>query len=144
MTYEGLHLRDEYPEYISEDKGKCKIKEDSTLVKAENFVIKNFESQNSLANIVAERPVITLMNASSQSFRFYKNGILSNAERGDQKQNHAVIIVGYGEEKDGSKYWLIRNSFGPNWGENGYFKVEREETGRISFGIGEIVIYLLA
>ncbi|KAM0000517.1 Cysteine proteinase 3 [Helianthus debilis subsp. tardiflorus] len=38
--------------------------------------------------------------------------------------NHAVVAVGYGVE-NGIPYWLLKNSWGPEWGLNGYFKMER-------------------
>ncbi|CAL6000814.1 Cathepsin_B [Hexamita inflata] len=56
-------------------------------------------------------------------FAYYTKGIYQH-KFGPQEGGHAVTMVGYGEEK-GVKYWIIRNSWGPSWGEAGYFRMLR-------------------
>merc|ERR1712168_1351633 len=53
----------------------------------------------------------------------YKSGILPH-NFCTKNVDHAVVVVGYGEE-DGKKFWTIRNSWGPDWGENGYIRLQR-------------------
>jgi cathepsin C len=42
-----------------------------------------------------------------------------------EKTNHAVVAVGWGVTADGVKYWTIKNTWGKNWGEHGYFRIRR-------------------
>jgi len=62
------------------------------------------------------------------SFRQYSEGVFDGCPD-DAILNHAVILNGYGETKvpDGHQvfYWLVRNSWGPRWGEQGYMRIRR-------------------
>jgi len=72
-------------------------------------------------------------------FRDYTTGVVSPSSSSNtcsaQNINHCVTLVGYGEE-NGQKYWKIKNSFGENWGEQGYARIAR---GVSACGINQIV-----
>ena len=62
----------------------------------------------------------------------YRSGVLSGTCHG--LIDHAVLIVGYDEmytwENEVIPYWILRNSWGTDWGEGGYFRLERD-TGNL-------------
>eukprot|EP00882_Tetradesmus_deserticola_P001926 GHRQ01002065.1.p1 GENE.GHRQ01002065.1~~GHRQ01002065.1.p1 ORF type:complete len:548 (+),score=226.91 GHRQ01002065.1:231-1874(+) len=54
-----------------------------------------------------------------------KHGGVYIDKTGDTELDHDVEVVGWGEEEDGLKYWLVRNSWGSYWGSLGFFKLQR-------------------
>jgi len=57
-------------------------------------------------------------------FNYYSSGIMNGAGCSAGMPDHGVTIVGWGVE-DGTKYWIVKNSWGEDWGEDGYVRVER-------------------
>ena len=71
-------------------------------------------------------------------FQTYKSGVLTSAECGTQ-MDHAVTAVGFGHE-NGTDYYLVQNSWGTTWGDNGFIKIAATE-GLGTCGINQVVAF---
>lgn len=57
-------------------------------------------------------------------FNHYSNGVITDAAACGEKIDHAVLAVGYGHDEDLKlDYYLVKNSWGSAWGENGYVRI---------------------
>ena len=83
-------------------------------------------NQLHLKEAVAQGPVSVAIEADTAAFQFYSGGVINNNACGTQL-DHGVLVVGYGEE-DGQLYWLVKNSWGTSWGDQGYVKIARTES----------------
>lgn len=68
----------------------------------------------------------------------YKGGIYRH-HTGEDEGGHAVVLVGWGKE-NGIEYWIVMNSWGSSWGENGYFRVNMDDD---QTNIGEAGYYCI-
>ena len=69
-------------------------------------------------------PISMTLNGGSRSFLFYHGGVLDTKNCNPDKLNHAVVGVGYGnDKKSGKDYIIIKNSWGKWWGNGGYAKI---------------------
>nr|RLV76480.1 hypothetical protein DV515_00016933 [Chloebia gouldiae] len=69
-------------------------------------------------------PISVGIDASLPSFQFYSRGVYYDESCNADNINHAVLAVGYGAQK-GTKHWIIKNSWGEEWGNKGYVLLAR-------------------
>jgi len=78
-----------------------------------------------LEKLVAEHGAAVSSVATPTDFMDYGGGVFSGCTSSDT--DHAITVVGYGTADTGEKYWLIKNSWGADWGEGGYMRLKRGE-----------------
>ena len=83
-------------------------------------------SEKALRKAVSMQPVSIALDGGGEAFQCYAGGVFDGGC--GTVLNHGVIIVnvGYGTTEDGTKYWLIKNSWGENWEERGYMRIRRD------------------
>lgn len=114
----GICSESEYP-YTAEQ-GDCQSCKN--VVQINKYMDIERNDEKILKRAVAQQPVSVAIQANLQSFQMYSHGIYSDDNCGE-KLDHGVLIVGYG--KDVYDYWIVKNSWGKDWGENGYIRILR-------------------
>ncbi|KAL6507140.1 hypothetical protein OROHE_022039 [Orobanche hederae] len=119
----GLETEDAYP-YTGKD-GVCKYSSENVGVQVLDSVNITLGAEDELKHAVAFARPVSVAFEVVNGFRAYKGGVYTSTKCGSSPLdvNHAVLAVGYGIE-NGIPYWLIKNSWGAEWGDNGYFKME--------------------
>ncbi|XP_023313137.1 uncharacterized protein LOC108903178 [Anoplophora glabripennis] len=122
----GVNSYSEYPYEAVDD--ACRPK-NNTIIKTQSYIRIPKGDEEALAQALAKfGPISTAIHV-TENFQFYGDKIFDDPKCGNTPDdlNHAVLIVGYGQEADGRKFWLVKNSYGTTWGLDGYFKVAKDE-----------------
>lgn len=115
----GLELESEYP-YAGIDQ-TCKATATKEKVKVTGFSKVPANSAAQLKAAIAQGPVSVAIEADTSAFQYYTGGVFNNAKCGTEL-DHGVSAVGYGTDA-GKDYYIVRNSWGPSWGEKGYIRI---------------------
>nr|XP_009666030.1 PREDICTED: cathepsin S-like [Struthio camelus australis] len=119
---QGIDSDDSYP-YRAQD-GVCHYNPAVRAASCSSYVELPHGDEGVLKDAIANvGPVSVSIDGSQPTFFLYKAGIYDDP-RCSQIGNHAVLVVGYGT-LDGKDYWLVKNSWGVHFGEQGYIRMSR-------------------
>ncbi|KAL7631759.1 UNVERIFIED_CONTAM: hypothetical protein RMT77_017940 [Armadillidium vulgare] len=119
----GIDTEDSYP-YFAMD-GDCSYSSSTIGGTCNGFRMTKPKDENSLLAATATiGPISTAIDAGHYSFQMYSGGVYYEEHCSETKLDHGVLIVGYGTQ-NGKDYWLVKNSWGTDWGIDGYIKMSR-------------------
>jgi len=123
----GIAFGQEYP--YTQSNGNCH----TTQKKASVGARVHGKTEDQLLKMLQTGPVLIGINASP--LQSYKSGVVNDAGL-SKGRNHAVTVVGVTGNCDGKaqQCWIIKNSWGPGWGEKGFFRVAK---GQSIIGLGD-------
>ncbi|GMH27372.1 hypothetical protein Nepgr_029215 [Nepenthes gracilis] len=121
----GLRKEEDYP-YLMEESTCEDTKDLAELVTIDGYHDIPENDEQSLLKALANQPVSVAIEASGRDFQFYSGGVFDG--HCGTEVDHGVAAVGYGSTK-GMDYIMVKNSWGPKWGEKGYIRMKRN-TGK--------------
>ncbi|XP_047321802.1 cysteine proteinase 15A-like [Impatiens glandulifera] len=137
----GLVKESDYP-YTGKD-GVCSFDKTKIAASVSNFSVISVDEDQIAANLVKYGPLAVGINAAYM--QTYVGGVSCPYICSKSNLDHGVLLVGYGsagyarirlKEKP---YWIIKNSWGSNWGENGYYNICRGKHSKNVCGIDAMV-----
>jgi len=122
IANKGIDTEASYP-YTAQD-GSCAWNPANVGATISSFTDVSSGDEGSLTTSIASRPVSVAIDASQSSFQFYSSGVYYESACSSTQLDHGVLAVGYGTQS-GSDYYIVKNSWGPSWGSNGYILMSR-------------------
>ncbi|KAM7086225.1 cathepsin W isoform 1-T1 [Molossus nigricans] len=121
---------------------KCQAKKYKKVAWIQDFIMLSDNEQKIAWYLATEGPITVTINM--KLLQQYKNGVIRATPTtcDPQHVNHVVLLVGFGKTKSveqrrakavssqshsrqSTQYWILKNSWGANWGEEGYFRLHR-------------------
>jgi len=119
----GLDTYSSYP-YTAQD-GSCQFSQSNVAAHISNwaYATQSENEDNMVAYLYQNGPLSICVDA--ESWQYYSGGVIMKGSGCGNSLDHCVQAVGYSVSSSGTPYWIVRNSWGTDWGLNGYLYVER-------------------
>ncbi|XP_065576417.1 procathepsin L-like [Artemia franciscana] len=135
----GIDTENEY--HYEAKENLCRDNQRKRSVVALGFVdIPSGEEDKLKAAVATVGPVSVAIDASHKNFQFYSKGVYyePSCRTSSKHLSHSVLVIGYGSD-NGKDYWLVKNSWSENWGDEGYLKIARNRNNHC--GIATRALY---
>lgn len=120
----GIDTEESYPYQGTE--GICRYNQRNVGAQVQGIVDIPEADENRLKEAIATvGPVSVAIDASNESFRHYSSGIYKESNCNPHTLDHGVLAVGYGTDNNGNDYYIVKNSWGTTWGEEGFIRMAR-------------------
>nr|CAX70514.1 Cathepsin L-like proteinase precursor [Schistosoma japonicum] len=118
----GLETEEMYP-YTGVDQ-ECMANSSNVTVRSIGYKSIQNGSESDLRDVIcSEGPYVVTMNI-DENFLHYKSGIYQSIYCNESNLNQSMAVIGY-DSNEGIDYWILKNSWGTNWGEDGFVYVRR-------------------
>lgn len=122
----SLCTEQSYP-YKATD-NSCTPNDCEGVVKLSGYKDVTPNNEQALLQSLTQQPISIAIEADKYAFQFYKSGVFDGTC--GTNLDHGVLLVGWGEVENNDngviKYWKVKNSWGPTWGDNGYILLARD------------------
>jgi len=146
---DGADSEAAYP-YLGTDGHQCAHNSDTAVAWITSYVNITSGDEMGLTTASSITPGVSVcIDASQSGFKLYKTGVYRDQQckKGVDDLDHAVLVVGYGTYVNGTStdYYLVKNSWGGDWGDKGYIKMFRDTRGNTNnCGIATVATYPIA
>lgn len=118
----GVMLEEDY-DYQGIINPTCSFKSEKSIISISDFAYLEPKNEDViLREIATNGPVVVSLD--SRHFHEYSEGILDTTE-GCGATDHVVTLIGYGTDENGGDFYIVKNSWGNQWGEKGYLRIAR-------------------
>jgi cathepsin L len=127
ITNNGIDTEASYP-YQGVQNPDCKFTTENIGATLSSFQNIPSGNEEALTTAAAQQPISVAIDAGQPSFQLYKSGVYHDFLCSSTKLDHGVLVVGYGEEHtllETKDYYIVKNSWGTDWGMNGYIYMSR-------------------
>lgn len=123
----GLESEEDYP-YKAENRD-CQYDQSKVVANITGYTKLEMGSEEVLTTTVGTVGPVSVAIWAGSAFRHYNEGVLYDPDcEKEDWVNHGVLVVGYGHDDNSDMdFYIVKNSWGPEWGEHGYVKMARNQ-----------------